>query len=272
MSDVHVAVCQFVPTDGDNLPEIAVLVRDAAARGARVVALPEYSSFFPLENANHPSDIAEHLDGPFVSGLRAIAAKEGVVIVAGLVEKTEGPLVHNTIVAVDGADVLAVYRKQHLYDAFGQRESDTIRAGEITPAQTFTVDGVSFGIVTCYDLRFPEITRTVVDAGADVIVVPAEWVRGPLKEDHWETLVRARAIENTVYVVAADQAPPTAVGRSMIVDPSGVVLAGLGAIAGTALAPVSTQEIERVRAINPALALRRYAVVPREAGSAEAAH
>lgn len=263
MTDLLVAAAQFVPGTGDNLPAMADLVAKAVARGARVVVFPEYSSYFPLEDAADPAAVAQSLDGEFVTDLIACAAAHEVTIVAGFLETGDGVRVRNTLVAVDAGGVLATYRKQHLYDAFGQRESDRILAGELTEPETFTVDGLVFGLITCYDLRFPESTRRLADAGADVIVVPAEWVRGPLKEDHWATLVRARAIENTAYVVAADQAPPTAVGRSMIVDPSGVVLASLGATTDVVVAPISGDEIARVRAVNPALELRRFAVVPR---------
>ncbi len=108
--------------------------------------------------------------------------------------------------------VLARYRKLHLYDAFGQRESDWVEPGELAEPETFELDGLRFGLMTCYDLRFPEVGRLLADAGADVFVVPAEWVRGPLKEHHWRTLLHARAIENTVFVAAADHPPPLGVG------------------------------------------------------------
>src|SRR5690606_20718246 len=130
---------------------------------------------------------AEGLDGDFVRTLRSSASAHGVVIVAGLVE-TAGERVRNTLVAVDGDGVIATYRKQHLYDAFGQTESEWIEPGPLGAAETFEVGGLRFGLMTCYDLRFPEVARTLVDAGADVLVVPAEWVRGPLKEHHWTTL------------------------------------------------------------------------------------
>jgi predicted amidohydrolase len=119
---------------------------------------------------------------------------------------------------------------------------------------------------TCYDIRFPEVTRRIVDAGADLVLVPAEWVRGPLKEAHWRTLLAARAIENTVYVAGADHLPPVGVGASAIVDPMGVTLAGLGEQEDVAVAEVSTARIAEVRRVNPSLALRRYDVVPRDGG------
>jgi predicted amidohydrolase len=187
-------------------------------------------------------------------------------VVAGLVERTdERHRFANTLVAVaPSGDLVAVYRKQHLYDAFGSRESDWVVPGEIVEPQLFEVDALRVGLQTCYDLRFPEVTRLLADAGADLVAIPAEWVRGPLKEHHWSTLLQARAIENTLYVAAADHTPPVGVGASAIIDPMGVTIAGLAETTGIAVAEVSRERIERVREVNPALALRRYRVVPRD--------
>ncbi len=262
---VPVAVCQFAPSSSreGNRERIAELTAQAAARGARLVVFPEYSSYFvdPMDATLAAN--AEDLDGEFVGVLAALAADHGVVIVAGLVERAgDGRRVRNTLVAVRGDGVLATYRKQHLYDAFGQTESDWIEAGELGGAAVFDVAGIRFGLMTCYDLRFPEVARTLMDAGADALVVPAEWVRGPLKEHHWTTLLAARAIENTAYVVAADHPAPIGVGHSQVLDPQGVVVAGVGSAEGIATAVVERAAIERVRATNPSLRVRRYRVAP----------
>lgn len=265
-SAVPVAVCQFAPTASraENRERIAELTADAAGRGAKLVVFPEYSSYFvdPMDETLAAN--AEELDGEFVETLTSLAAEYAVVIVAGLVERaSDDHRVRNTVVAVRGDGILAVYRKQHLYDAFGQTESEWIEAGDVGQPSTFELGGLRFGLMTCYDLRFPELARTLVDAEADALVVPAEWVRGPLKEHHWTTLLAARAIENTVYVVAADHPTPVGVGHSQIIDPQGVVLAGVGTAPGIAVAVVERAAIERVRAANPALRMRRYAVVAR---------
>ena len=144
----------------------------------------------------------------------------------------------------------------HLYDAFGQRESDWIVAGPIEAPQTFAVGGFTVGLQTCYDLRFPEVTRHLVDAGVDLVLLPSEWVRGPLKEHAWRTLVTARAIENTIYVAAADHAPPIGAGNSMIVDPMGVELVTIGENTDVAVAWISPERIRQVRHTNPALELQ----------------
>ncbi|MGZ0710499.1 carbon-nitrogen hydrolase family protein (plasmid) [Coraliomargarita sp. W4R53] len=260
-----VAVAQFAPTADRvaNLREIAELVAQAASRGARLVVLPEYSSFFVDPFDESLAANAEPVGGPFTAGLMSIASEHDVVIVAGLVERASGDSrVHNTAIAVDASGVLSRYRKLHLYDAFGQRESDWIVAGEIETPDVFEVDGLACALMTCYDLRFPEVARTLVDAGAELVLVPAEWVRGPLKEHHWRTLLHARAIENTIFVAAADHPPPLGIGHSMIVDPHGVEIAAAGVGTGVAVAHLDRGAIERVRRVNPALALRRFEVRP----------
>lgn len=264
---VAVGVAQFSPTAdaAANLDTIAGLVRTATDRGATVVVFPEYSSYFvdPFDEslAAHAQDI----DGPFTQGLRALAAERSATIVAGLLERAgDGRRVRNTVVAVDASGVVARYRKLHLYDAFGQRESDWVEPGDLDPPETFVIDDLRFGLMTCYDLRFPEVGRLLVDSGADVFLVPAEWVRGPLKEQHWRTLVQARAIENTVFVAAADHPPPLGVGLSMIVDPQGTQMAAVGTATDVAVAHVDAAAVERVRRVNPALTLRRFRVAPRD--------
>lgn len=264
--ELGVAVAQFAPgTDrAANLAEIRLLAGTAVARGAGIVVFPEYSAFFEKRMGEASLAAAEPLDGPFVTALGALAADLGVHIVAGLLESTDDPArVQNTIVALDPTGrVVARYRKLHLYDAFGVRESDRVRAGLIEEPETFTVAGFTVGLQTCYDIRFPEVTRRLVDAGAELVLVPAEWVPGPLKEAHWRTLVTARALENTIYVAAADHAPPGGVGASMVVDPMGVELVTLGVTAEVALAWISRARLAEVRRVNPALALRRFGVVP----------
>lgn len=260
-----VAVAQFAPSadkDG-NLAEIARLASAAAERGARLVVFPEYASYFADPIDETYSANAEPVDGPFSARLRSLAAELGITIVAGLVERGTGTHVRNAVIAVGETGVLAVYRKQHLYDAFGQRESAWIEPGPVGAAQTFVVDGLTYGLMTCYDLRFPEVARTLADADADAAIVPAEWVRGPLKEHHWNTLLAARAIENTMYVIAADHAAPIGIGASAVIDPQGVASAQLALDTGIAVADVDPARIAETRRQNPALTLRRYRVSPR---------
>ena len=270
-SPTAIAVAQFAPgaDEAANLHTIRRLAEDAASRGARLVVFPEYSSYFtPGLGADWPEH-AQSLDGPFVRALAGFAAEFGIHLVAGMIEQVSGEAerVANTLVALDAlGEVVAHYRKIHLYDAFGMRESDRIVAGPVwadDAAPTFPFGGFTVGLQTCYDIRFPELTRRLVDAGADLVLLPSEWVRGPLKEHHWRTLVTARAIENTVYVAAADHAPPVGAGNSMIVDPMGVELVTIGESTDVAVAWISPARIAEVRHVNPALKLRRFRVDPR---------
>lgn len=267
MSELAVAVAQFAPgPDADaNLEVIRDLAEAAVARGAQLVVFPEYSSFFVNPVGAAFLEAAEPLDGPFVSELAELSDRLGVALVAGMAEQAGEPgRFSNTVVAlVPERGLVASYRKQHLYDAFGQRESEWVAPGPLDEPQLFTVAGVTIGLQTCYDLRFPEVTRRIVDAGAELVLVPSEWVHGTLKVHHWRTLVMARAIENTVYLAAADHTPPVGVGTSMIVDPMGVVLTELADDTDLGVAPVDPERVREVRAVNPALALRRYTVVPR---------
>jgi predicted amidohydrolase len=266
-SGFGVAVAQFAPGDDKtaNLAAIARLARSAVERGAALVVFPEYSSYFVDPLGERMVQNAEPIDGPFVAALAAMAQELDVHLVAGLVARADADgKIANVLVAVSPTDgVVARYSKLHLYDAFGARESDWVQAGDIDAPETFTIEGVGIGLQTCYDIRFPEVTRRLVDAGADVVAVPAEWVRGPLKEHHWRSLVTARALENTIYLAAADQTPPIGVGASLVVDPMGVTIASLGEREDVAVAWIDPCRIDEVRRVNPALALRRFDVTPR---------
>lgn len=259
------AVAQLAPTEDKaaNLATIERLLRRARERGTRLVVLPEFSVFTAPAMDERFVESAEPLDGPSVTRLVALSGELGLAVVAGVNETAEGGRIHNTLVGIVDGEMRATYRKVHLYDAFGYRESDRVIAADPQPPALLDVDGFAVGMQTCYDLRFPESTRVLVDAGAEVVAIPAEWVPGPLKEYHWTTLVRARAIENTVYVLAADQCAPTGAGHSTILDPMGVALAGVGEVEGLGIADVERERLEHVRTVNPALALRRYAVVPK---------
>ena len=273
MTDPIIAVAQFVPTAdaNSNIAQIASLAEQAVVRGATLVVFPEYSSYFTPDLGPDWVAAAESLDGEFATALGALGKRLGIHVVAGMLERTtDTARFSNTLVAFDPTgSLVATYRKLHLYDAFGSTESDWVVPGQITEPETFEWAGFTVALQTCYDIRFPEVTRRLVDAGADLVLVPAEWVRGPLKEHHWRTLLTARAIENTIYVAAADHAPPIGVGTSLIIDPMGVAIAELGEQSGTAVAGLSPDRISSVRRTNPALTLRRFGVVSLEDGVAE---
>jgi predicted amidohydrolase len=263
-----IAVMQLAPGTEEeaNLAQIAKFVTLAAERGASLVVAPEYSSYFSIPLGADWVAAAQTLDGTFVAGLARVARGAGIHIVAGMLEKVEGSArIHNTLVVLDPAgELVASYRKQHLYDAFGAQESDWIVPGEITAPETFEWAGFTVGLQTCYDLRFPETTRRLVDAGATLVLVPSEWVAGPGKVHHWRTLITARAIENTVYVAAADHAPPVGAGNSMVVDPAGLEILTIESAVDVATVDLDPELVERTRVTNPSLANRRFGVVKRD--------
>ena len=234
-----------------NRDRLAELVPD----GTDLVVLPEAFARDFGEAGSDVSGYAEGLDGAFATEVARVARARGTTVVAGMFETGPTPQrPYNTLV-VRGA-VEASYRKIHLYDSFGYRESDRLSAGATEPVLV-DVAGVRVGLMTCYDLRFPELARLLVDRGAQLLVVPAAWVAGERKVDHWRTLLRARAIENTVFVAAAGQPAPRYSGHSMVVDPLGDVLAEAGDDATTLRVELDPAALERARRTNPSLANRR---------------
>lgn len=277
MTVVRVAAVTLRSTlDGAaNRDAVVRAVHDAADDGARLVVLPEYAAHFDPRGVGIAQ--AEPLDGPFVAALLEVAAARGVVAVAGTVVAAQDEVARgsvpaapadgraaNVVVVVGPDGLLGAYRKVHLYDAFGQRESARFVAGDPAAAPlVIDVDGLQVGVMTCYDLRFPEQARRVVDAGAGLIVVPAAWAAGTLKSDHWRTLLRARAIENTAYVLGAPMRGPGVTGDALVVDPVGVVLAeGLDREVTAVAAEVDLSTLAEARAGNPSLMNRRYRVLP----------
>ena len=223
--------------------------------GADLVVFPEaYARDFGKPGSD-VGPYAEPVDGPFGTELARVAHERGTTIVAGMFETSADPhRPFNTLLVRGGT--AASYRKIHLYDSFGYRESDALSGGPLEP-RVVDVAGVPTGLMTCYDLRFPELARALVDAGAELIVVPAAWVAGERKVDHWRTLVRARAIENTVFVAAVGQSAPRYSGHSLVVDPLGDVLAEAGDDDTLLTATIERAGLERARRTNPSLGNRR---------------
>ncbi len=205
---------------------------------------------------------AEPIDGPFVQLLADQARRLRATVVAGMFERTDD-LPYNTLVVLgpDG-DLRARYRKIHLYDSFGYAESERLRAGDIVPTtvDVTTADGHSttVGLMTCYDLRFPELARALVDDGAELLLVPAAWVAGDGKLHHWRTLLTARAVEDVVHVAAAAQGGRRYTGHSLAVDPLGSIVAEGGDGEDDVVAvEIDPDAVRRVRETNPSLANRR---------------
>lgn len=262
---VQVSVGQFGATTDKarNLSEVQRLVSAAAAGGADLVVLPENSMYSNPDSSADISAERESLEGRFVTAVAQCAKEYEIAVVVGMTEVLErSTKASNTVVAVGASgERLGIYRKVHLYDAFGYQESERVQAAAFAPL-TFDLGGLTFGVMTCYDLRFPEMGRALMDVGADVLVVPAAWAVGPGKEEHWTTLARARAIENTAYVLMAGQSGPHCTALSMVIDPTGLIVAAAGEAPGVAGAALSQERIGAVRHKNPSLTNRRFTVAP----------
>lgn len=244
---------------GANLAAMDRFAAAAAGDGARLVAFPEYASYEKkVVDASFPA-VAEPLDGPVCTALAGTARRHGVALVAGVIEASGKPdKAYNTLVAFgpDGS-LLASYRKIHLFDAQGIGESRFISPAPSAEPVVFEFGGVGFGLMTCYDLRFPELARALSDAGAEVLLACSSWVPGKHKTRQWLALTAARAIENGVYVAGVCQAPPVSVGRSVLVDPMGAAVAELGLDPAVAAAEVSLEVVAEVRRQFPVARQRR---------------
>jgi predicted amidohydrolase len=250
----------------DNLRVAGRLVREAAEAGARLVVLPEK---WPFIHGPRTLEGAEPLDGPSLAAARGWARELGLVLVAGsVIEARPDGRAHNTSVLVtpDGG-VAAVYRKLHMFDVdvggVAYRESATTApGGEVVVAEALNR---RIGMSVCYDLRFPELYRALAARGAEVIAVPAAFTEATGR-DHWEPLLRARAIENQAFVIAAGQYGrhddgTRSHGRSMIVDPWGVILAQAPDAECAIVADLDLDRLAEVRRRLPSLANRRPAEV-----------
>jgi predicted amidohydrolase len=263
---MRVALCQLPisSTPTANLARAEAAVATAAGQGARLAVFPEGTLVRFSEDLRAA---AEPLDGPFCTGLAQAARRAGVAVAAGIFEPTgDGSgRVYNTTVAFDtDGRLAAAYRKIHMFDALGHRESDSVAPG--SEPVIADLAGLRVGFMTCYDVRFPELARRLAADGADLLVVGSAWAAGLFKEEHWVTLVRARAIENTIWVAAAGQVPdpaeppthaPTGIGRSLLVDPMGTVRADLGSAELVAGGDVDLAVTDQVRSVLPSLANRR---------------
>ena len=244
----------------ENLRRILRHVARAAARGASLCAFPEYMMFHTprSQTARELAGLAEPLDGPFVGAVAAAAREHRIEVVGTIYERSRrrDRAYDTCFVASRSGRVASAYRKVHLYDALGFRESAKLAPGRGMSRPVRTSLGRT-GTLICYDLRFPEASRSLASAGSEVIVAPSAWVRGPHKEEHWLTLNRARALENGCYVLAPDQVGNSYCGRSLAVDPFGRVILDMGRREGMALVDVDPGEVRRTRRALPLLASRR---------------
>ncbi|WP_018019450.1 carbon-nitrogen hydrolase family protein [Corynebacterium ciconiae] len=245
------AVVQILSSDDKdaNLTQVLDKAREAAASGAELIVFPEATSqAFGTGRLDHK---AEPIDGPFATAVAELAAELDVVIVVGMfctadTITREGKEINrvDNVALVTGRGVHAGYTKIHCYDAFGFRESDTVRAGtELLVVDVPSTDGQTWrlGCAICFDVRFPEQFKDLArEKGAEVIAVPTSWQDGEGKRQQWRALTTARALDSTCYILASAQARPggaakageddgpTGIGHSRVVGPAGQVLAEAG--------------------------------------------
>ena len=265
---MRVAVCQFgaAPEVHENILTIQTFAQQARDRGADLLVCPEASmSRLPVEKSDQLPN-SEPLDGSFGTALADATDGSKLTIIAGGFTPASGNKVKNTLFVASNGVISAHYDKVHLYDAFDARESDNVIPADIEPT-VIDVNGVAVGLATCYDLRFPEMFRLLVDQGAKVFALPAAWIRGPDKEEHWLTLLKARAIENTCFFVGSGECGDRSIGRSAVFDPMGLQLADLGSKTGIVFVDIDIDEVDRTRAVNPSLDNRRIPVGGNRDGS-----
>ncbi len=250
-----------------NLTQARALIEEAASRGAQLIALPEHFAYLGPEDQNPPS--AQPLEGPLVSEFRELARKLGVFLLLGSFPELTSPGARpfNTSVLLNPqGEILALYRKMHLFDVDlsqgpSYRESQFIQGG--TELAVVPLPGTPFtaGLAICYDLRFPELFRALTAQKADLLLLPAAFTL-TTGRDHWEVLVRARAIENLAYVIAPAQygqhSPGRrSYGRALIVDPWGLILAQAPDGEGVIYARLDHDHLKRLRRELPCLHHRR---------------
>ena len=247
----------------ENLELSVGFIREAAKKKSNLICFPEFQMAYSPESqsANQLSEIAESVnDGNFITTLRKAAKVNKISIISTIYEKSNNGSdnrVYDTVVLIDSkGEISSVYRKLHLYDALGFKESDKMMAGNMIEKPVKTSVG-NIGLMICYDIRFPEMSRILTVKGANVLVSPSAWVHGVMKEEHWQTLLKARAIENGLYIIAPDQVGNIFSGRSMAVDPFGVVLLDMGNREGMEVVELDKSRVQKVRELLPLLKNRR---------------
>jgi predicted amidohydrolase len=243
-----------------NLQTALTLIKDAKRKDAELIAFPEFLMTFSPANqtAQELTQVAESVDGTFITTLRDAANVHQIAVIAPIYETSPvAQRVFDTSVWIDAnGSVASVYRKLHLYDAFGFKESDKFQPGEDIAPLVESAES-RCGMMICYDLRFPEMARMLALSGANILVAPSGWVQGDLKVEHWQTMIKARALENGCFVIAPNQVGNIYTGHSLAVDPLGRTLVDLGESEGLQVIDLDVKLVGDAREILPLLKNRR---------------
>ncbi|MFZ0514610.1 MAG: carbon-nitrogen hydrolase family protein [Candidatus Nitrosopolaris sp.] len=247
----------------ENLRISLDFIKEAARRKARLICFPEFQMAFSSakQSSKQLSDIAESAkNGKFILKLCSTARSCNIDVVATIYEKSDTlseSRVYDTAVLINSkGKIISLYRKVHLYDALGFKESLKLMAGNSIEQPSQTSTG-TIGLMICYDIRFPEMSRILAVQGAEILAAPSAWFQGVMKEEHWETLLKARSIENGIYIVAPDQVGNNFSGRSMVIDPFGAVILDMGDREGMEVVEIDISRVQSVRKSLPLLKNRR---------------
>lgn len=267
MTTLRVAVGQFPASNNieENKVYITCLINQAAQRGVSLLILPEASMCSFASELEVLQQLSKESTPMFVRFIQAQAKQHGMFIVVGVLSEGEGideSRVRNQLVVINNyGEIVTQYTKIHVYDAFKFKESDKVKPADLADDGSmfgvFSIGEFTVGLINCYDLRFPELARALIDKGVNVLSVSANWIPGAYKEMHWDILLRARAIENTAYVLASGQTAPKGIGQSAIIDPMGFVITGGGEQVGICVHDLDSQRISEIRELLPCLANRR---------------
>jgi len=257
-----VAIVQFKASTikEQNLKKILDYIKKASKKGAQLCAFPEFMMFY-TKSSQTPKELAslsETINGNFVKTISKAAKKHSIQIIGTFYEKSNKKnRVYDTSFLINkSGKVVSKYRKIHLYDALGFKESKKMVSGSKIVKPSRTALG-KIGMLICYDLRFPEMSRSLALSGSEILVAPSAWVKGKNKEDHWITINKTRAIENGCYVVSPDQVGNIYCGRSVVVDPFGKILLDMKKRQGIGVVNISSEKIKKTRTVLPLLKNRR---------------
>lgn len=242
----------------ENAQTCQTLMAQAQAEGADMLVLPEAILARDNSDPGYVIDAAQPAEGPFLSTLLNASRQHTLTLLFTQHIPAPDQRAINTLFALRQGNIIARYEKLHLYDAFSVQESARVNAGEQLPP-VIEVAGFKVGLMTCYDVRFPELARALALQGAEVLVLPAAWLRGPLKEQHWQMLTTTRALENTCYIVAAGECGPKNIGQSLVADPLGVVIANAAEAPALIFAQLDKARLAYARQVLPVLENRRFA-------------
>ncbi len=243
-----------------NLKKILSYISQAASQGSTLCAFPEFVMCYTRssQSAAELADAAEKITGEFVSSIAETAKENSIQVVGTFYEKSpKRHRVYDTSFLINkNGKILSRYRKIHLYDALGFKESKKLYPGSSIAKPVKTSIG-KLGLMICYDLRFPEMSRILASSGSEILVVPSAWVKGKMKEEHWIAINKTRAIENGCYVISPDQVGNIYCGRSLVVDPFGKVLLDMKKREGIGTVDISLKQVKQVRERLPLLRNRR---------------